>query len=606
MTEQTLKQSLKKKANSLPKTPGVYIMKDKNGKIIYIGKAKALKNRVTQYFGSDANHNTKVRKMVNNVEDFDYILCDNEEEALILENSLIKQNQPKYNILLKDDKGFHFVKITDEKWKRLLWVKQKTDDGKYIGPYHSGAVVKRAVDEALKIFKLPQCNRSFEKKSKPCLNYHIGLCCAPCTGKVKIEEYLESVSSAISFIKKGGYRQEDIGILKEKMEKAADNLDFEYAAKLRDRIDAVEKMRQKQKVISSTHKNQDVIATVISGTLLCVEILKFRDYLLTDEEHHIFDLLGTKAQFYDEFIVRYYSSKDDIPSEILIDILPESAQAIENWISEKGLKTKLITPKIGTQLALLNLCTKNAAENLAKRMERSGNQTAAINELAQLLGMEKGPEYIESYDISNISGSENVGAMVVFSGGNPLKSNYRKFKIKSFIGQDDYRSMAEVLDRRFIEYKKGEDPAFSVLPDLILIDGGKGQVNAVLPILKKHSLSIPVFGMVKDSKHRTNAIASFGEIISLKSIKGAFNLITKIQDETHRFAITFHKKRRSKGMTETVLTTIDGVGEKRAKILFKHFKTLKAIKSAKMEDIASVKGIDKKTAQNIYGFFNNQ
>ena len=295
------KNHLKKKANSLPLTSGVYIMKDKQGTIIYVGKAKALKNRVTQYFGSDLNHSIKVRKMVENVEDFEYILCDSEFEALVLENSLIKQNQPKYNILLKDDKGYHYVKITDDKWKKIEWVKQKTKDGKYIGPYHSGIIVKNAVEEARKVFKLPDCNRSFDKPSKPCLNFHIGKCFAPCRAKTSLSEYLETVDNAVTFIKNGGYSESEIKDLRKKMEEAAENLDFEYAAKLRDRIDAVTKISQKQKVISSVHKNQDVFACALVGEVACVQFFKFRDWHLCDQEHFVFEDVASKNEIYSEF-----------------------------------------------------------------------------------------------------------------------------------------------------------------------------------------------------------------------------------------------------------------------------------------------------------------
>ncbi len=599
------KNELKQKANTLPLTPGVYIMKDKQGNIIYIGKAKALKNRVTQYFGSDTNHNIKVRKMVMNVFDFDYILCDTEFEALLLENSLIKQNQPKYNILLKDDKGYHYVKITDDKWKKIEWVKQKEKNGKYIGPYHSGAMVKNAVDEALKVFRLPDCNRSFDKPSKPCLNFHIGRCSGPCRGNISLSEYLEAVDSAVAFIKKGGYGEEDIKNLKEKMEAAAENLDFEYAAKLRDRIEAIKKISQRQKVISSAHKNQDVFACAVVGTLACVQMLKFRDWHLTDQEHFIFEDASSKAELYNEFIIRFYSRGNDIPQSIIIDSLPESADITEKWLCETaGYNVKISVPQKGEQKKLLDMCLSNAAEALSKQIERTGKETAAISELAELLGMDTAPRYIESYDISNTSGSENVAAMVVFCDGRPLRENYRKFKIKGFSGQDDYRSMAEVLDRRLCEYEKGEDEAFKVLPDLILLDGGKGQLSAVLPILERHNLSVPIFGMVKDSKHRTRAIATSGGDIAIKPTRRAFVLVTKIQDETHRFAISFHKKRRSESMTKSELLKIPGVGEKRVAALFGRFKTLKKIKSATVEELSSVAGIDKKTAQNIYNHYN--
>ena len=388
------KAGLKKRANSLPLSPGVYIMKDKNENIIYVGKAKALKNRVTQYFGSETNHGSKVRRMVENVADFEFILCDTEFEALILENSLIKQHQPKYNILLKDDKGYHYIKITDERWPKIEAVNLKSKDGKYIGPYNSGAVVKQAVDEALKIFKLPNCNRSFDKPSKPCLNYHIGICSAPCRCKMSLTEYTEAVDSAVNFIKKGGYGEGDIKALEEKMNAAAEELNFEYAAKLRDRIEAVKKVADKQKVVSLSYKNQDVFATARVGEMACVQVLKFRNGNLCDQEHFIFDAEDKTARLYGEFLPRYYTRNGDIPSNILIDEMPEGAESISLWLTDiKKTKVSFFVAQKGEQRKLLDMCLSNAAENLSKKIERTGRETSAVNELGQLLGMEKPPRY---------------------------------------------------------------------------------------------------------------------------------------------------------------------------------------------------------------------
>jgi len=595
---------LKKKANSLPLAPGVYIMKDKKGTVIYVGKAKALKNRVTQYFGSNLNHTSKVRKMVENVADFEYILCDTEFEALILENSLIKQHQPKYNILLKDDKGYHYVKISDDKWPKIEAVKLKTKDGKYIGPYNSGTAVKKAVDEALKVFKLPNCNRSFDKPSKPCLNYHIGICAAPCRCKMSNEEYLESVNAAVNFIKKGGFGDKDIDELKTKMNNAAEELNFEYAAKLRDRIDALLKLTEKQRVVSVIHKNQDVFAVARVGELICINKLKFRNSNLIDQENFIFEDDRKTAEIYGEFIPRLYFDCNDIPASITVDILPEDSATIEKWLSDKRQsKVSFLVPSRGEQKELLDMSLRNAAENLSKRIERTGKETSAVSELGCLLGMEKPPRYIESYDISNTAGDENVASMVVFYDGRPLRSNYRKFKIKSFIGQDDYRSMSEVIDRRMKEYEKQEDTAFSRMPDLILLDGGSSQISAVLPVLSRRNIKVPVFGMVKDSKHKTRAIATTGEDISIKATRRAYALVTNIQDETHRFAITYHKQRKSKSMLESELLKIDGVGEKRAAELYRNLKSLKAIKKATVNDLCTIGGINKETAENIYNYF---
>ena len=597
-------KNLKAKANRLPKSPGVYIMKDKNGKIIYIGKAKALKNRVTQYFGAGNQHTEKVRQMVALVEDFDYIICDSEFEALILENSLIKQNQPKYNILLKDDKGYHYIKITDEKWPRIETAMQLDGGGDFIGPYYSAAVVKDTVEEVRKIFKLPDCNRNFDKPSKPCLNYHIGLCDAPCRSKISHNEYLETIKSATEFIKKGDTGSM-LSLLEERMTSAAERLDFEYAAKLRDRISAVKKLKDRQKVFLCTHEKQDVFAAASLGNILCISILIFRNNRLSDKKHFFFENTEEKSAFYTEFLARFYEERNDIPPRILIDTLPDDNSLLEEWLSDKsGKKVNISVPKAAEPLEILKMCRNNAADNLSEKSKESGKEMSALNELASLLGLSKAPRLIEAYDISNTAGDENVAAMVVFRDGKPYKKAYKKFKIKSFLGQDDYRSLAEVLDRRFTEYEKGEDEGFSTLPDLILLDGGSGQISAVVPILEKHNLNIALFGMVKDSKHRTRAIATTGGDIAIKSNRRTFTLITEIQDEVHRFAITFHRKSKSKKMLNSSLLEIEGIGPEKAKLLMKHFKTIKAIKEAPLEELMKVKGFGKSYALKVFEHFN--
>ena len=600
--EEKLK-TLKKKANNLPSTAGVYIMKNSKGEIIYIGKAKSLKNRVTQYFGKGNQHTAKVRKMVSNIDDFEYILCDSEFEALILENSLIKQNQPKYNILLKDDKGYFYIKITDEKWPKIQYSKNNDGSAEFIGPYNSGFIVKETVDQARKIFKLPNCNRNFDAISKPCLNYHIGFCDAPCKGKISLKDYKEAVNLARDFIKSGNTQENIINEMTDKMNWAAENLDFEYAAKLRDRINAINKINQKQKVVSISHKSQEVIATAIISELACVAIFTFKNYKLCDKQHFFIDGFKDKEGVYSEFLQQYFEEREDIPSRILID-LQQDFSVIEDWLSQKaGHKVSFINPKQGEGLKLMQMCLSNAAENLSEKTQSTGREMSSLNELAQLLALKQTPRYIEAYDISNTAGSMNVAGMVVFKDARPYKSAYRKFKIKTFSGQDDYRSMKEVLTRRFEEYKKGEDQAFSVLPDLILLDGAKGQINAVLPVLESFNVNVPIFGMVKDSKHRTRAIATTGGDISIKSNRSSFTLITKIQDEVHRFAIGYHKKLQTKNLLKSDLLQIEGVGKKRADILLKHFGSMKKIKSASLEELTLVKGITKETAENIYKYF---
>lgn len=603
MTENSKLSVLKQKANRLPTTPGVYIMKDKDGTIIYIGKAKSLKNRVTQYFGAGNQHNDKVRKMVSMVDDFEYVLCDSEFEALILENSLIKQNQPKYNILLKDDKGYHYIKITNEKWPKLTTSMQLDDKtAEYIGPYYSSAVVKDTVDEVRKIFKLPDCNRSFDKPSKPCLNFHIGLCDAPCRAGITPKQYNETVESAVSFIKNSG--DDIIKTLTQNMEKAAERLDFEYAAKLRDRINAIKKLEEKQKVVMCTYKNQDVFASAFINDIACIAVLVFRNSRLTDKKHYIIDAFTDKNDLYSQFLQQYYLDNTDIPPRILLDTDIDSRDLLEHWLGEKaGKRVEILLPKRGEQKNLVNMCINNAADNLAQKTELKGREMSALNELARLLGLENAPRIIESYDISNTAGDENVAGMVVFRDGKPYKPHYRMFKIKGFTGQDDYHSMAEVLDRRFTEYETGENEGFATLPDLILLDGGKGQISAVEPVLQKHNINVPLFGMVKDSKHRTRAIATGGGDIAIKANESAYRLVTAIQDEVHRFAIGYHKKLRSKKMLNSELTAINGVGQAKAAALLKHFKTMKAIKSAEIDSLCKVKGINLDLAQKIYSEF---
>ena len=597
---------LKKRANRLPLLPGVYIMKNKNDEIIYIGKAKALKNRVTQYFGGGSGHTAKVRKMVSNVDHFEYIVCDSEFEALILENSLIKQNQPKYNILLKDDKGYSYVKITNDKWKKITFSRSADKRGEYIGPYSSLYVVKETVDEARKIFKLPDCSRSFDKPSKPCLNYHIGICDAPCRGKISLSSYLENVNAAVDFIKHGGADSETETELNEKMLAAAERLDFETAAKLRDRINAMKRIREKQKVVHATYKSEDVIASALLGETAAVSVFIFRNYRLSDKQVFLFDGISDRESVYEEFLQRYYLEKEDIPARVLIDISADFS-ATGRWLTEKsGHNVSFINPKLGEQKALLDMCLNNAAETLSQKAERTGREMSVLDELARLLGLPSAPRYIEAYDISNTAGSENVAGMIVYKDGRPFKPAYKRFKIKSFLGQDDFRSMAEVLDRRFTEYEKGEDEGFAVLPDLILLDGGLGQMSAVRPVLEKHGITVPLFGMVKDSKHRTRAIAAEGGDISIKSNRAAFTFITGIQDEVHRFAIGYHKKRRSKSMLASELTEIEGIGKARAAALLKHFKTVKAIKAATADELAAAPGMTKAAADAVYKHFHEE
>ncbi len=603
---------LKDKANKLPLTPGVYIMKDKTGKIIYIGKAKALKNRVSQYFGSQEKHLTKVRKMVENVEDFDYILTDSEFEALVLECSLIKQNMPKYNILLKDDKGFSYIKIT-RGWRNIYAVLQKDDpDADYLGPYTAGFSVTRAVEQAKKIFKLPTCNKSFPRdigKERPCLNYHLGLCCAPCSGKISLGEYLENVNGALDFLKFGG--KETVKRLTDEMEDAAENLEFEKAAKLRDTIRSIEKVGSNQKVVSSTYKEQDVFALSVMDGKACFAVLRFENNSLCDSEHFFTDEGGNLLAMRAELITSYYSMNRNIPPRIEIDGDVEGKENIEKWLSEKrGSNVTIVIPQKGTQARLVEMCKSNAMQKLSEKYRVNDRSREALEELAMMLGLSTIPEYIEAYDISHTGGSDNVAGMVVFKDGRPLKDAYRRFAIKGFSGQDDYGSMAEVLSRRFQEYykhkEKGSTVGFARLPDLILLDGGKGQVNAVIPVLKEYNINVPLFGMVKNSKHRTSAISTENGRIDFNARKKAFTLVTNIQDEVHRYAVAYHRKKHTKSALSATLTQIKGIGEKKAKNLMIKFKTLEAIGEADKETLMSVPGITEANAVEIIKAFRGE
>lgn len=600
-------QELRKKAMTLPLLPGVYIMHDKSGEIIYIGKAKALKNRVSQYFGSQNNHAEKVRRMVDNVNDFEYIITDSEFEALILECSLIKQHTPKYNILLKDDKGYSYIRVSSGDWGKLSYVLQKKDDGaQYIGPYKSSYYVKSAVEEANKIFMLPTCNRRFPqdfRKGRPCLNYHIKQCMAPCTGRVKLKDYRESLAQALDFLKGGS--SNSIKQLTSQMEEAAENLEFERAARIRDKINAVKKMGEKQKVVANKVLDEDVIASFTDDGKICFQVFRFEGGRLFDRESFIFDS-GDSESEYEEFLLGYYTIRNDVPKNIALDRNFDGIDAIAQWLSEKrGNKVNVTVPQRGEQAQLVSMCRSNAAEALAQKKGATVREYGVLEELKETLGLEKLPEYIESYDISNLAGTENVAGMIVYKNGKPLKSAYKKFKIKGFEGQDDYASMAEVISRRFDEYYKAEDKndGFGKLPDLILLDGGKGQVAAVKQVLERMNINVPLFGMVKDDKHRTRAVTGDGGEIAISSKRALFTFLSKMQDEVHRFAIGYHHARRSKNTFKSSLTNIDGVGEVRAKSLLKYFRTIDNISKADLTELENAPKMTKDSALAVYRYF---
>ncbi|MBQ5641171.1 MAG: excinuclease ABC subunit UvrC [Ruminococcus sp.] len=598
---------LRKKAMALPLLPGVYIMHGADGGIIYIGKAKALKNRVSQYFGSQNNHPEKVRQMVDHVDDFEYIITDSEFEALILECSLIKQHTPKYNILLKDDKGYSYIRVSPGDWGKLSYVLQKADDGAlYIGPYKSSYYVKSAVEEANKIFMLPTCNRQFPRdfrKDRPCLNYHIKQCMAPCTGRVRLEDYRESLHQALDFLKGGS--SNSIRQLTAQMEEAAENLEFERAARIRDKIAAVKRMGDKQKVVLSKVLDQDVIASFQNDGKTCFQVFRFEGGRLFDRESFIFDT-GDAASETEEFLVSYYTLRTDIPKNIALAAGFDGLEDMQRWLSEKrGSKVTLTVPQRGEQAQLCAMCRSNAAEALAQQKGATAREFNVLEELRQTLGLEKLPSYIECYDISNLAGTENVAGMVVYKNGKPLKSAYRKFKIKGFEGQDDYASMAETLTRRFEEYYKAEaaDEGFGKLPDLILLDGGKGQVAAVRAVFDRMDIHVPLFGLVKDDKHRTRAVTGDGGEIAISSKRALFAFLSKMQDEVHRFAIGYHHTRRKNAAFRSSLTSIKGVGEVRAKALLKYFRTIDNISKADLTELEAAPKMTKDTAHAVFRYF---
>lgn len=600
-------ERLRKTAMALPLLPGVYIMHDASDKVIYVGKAKQLKNRVSQYFGSQTNHSAKVRQMVAHVERFEYIVVGSEFEALVLECSLIKQYAPKYNILLKDDKGYHYIRVTPPPFSRIAVVKQKEDDGaRYIGPYMSSYGIKQAVDEANKVFGLSTCARTlrFGRKplqtERPCLNHHLGQCCAPCTGRVSEADYAERVAGAIDLLTRGSATM--IAALQEQMQDAAENLEFEKAAKLRDRIAAIKRIDSRQKVVMTRVEEQDVIAMVRAGGRSCFEVFRVRGGALTDREEFVIDELEGEAADRGEFLTQYYARGREIPPQITVDGLPEDAELLEQYLTEQaGRRVHIVCPQKGDQAKLVAMCRDNASQYLADRLGMSGRETAALDELGTLLGLSVPPSYIECYDISHTAGDDPVAGMIVYENGKPLKSAYRRFAIREAKGGDDPASMQEVLARRLAEYQAGTD-GFDRLPDLILLDGGQAQVQAVCAVLEEMAMDVPLFGLVKDGHHRTRAVTAGGEELAVQSHRAAFTLVSSMQEEVHRYAIGYHRKTRSRKIS-TTLTSIEGVGETRAKALLKQFGSVKAVAKATEAELLLVKGMTKPTAAAIVQYF---
>jgi excinuclease ABC subunit C len=614
MEEQNLEE-LKAKVRRLPLSPGVYIMKDKTGHIIYIGKAKELKKRVGQYFLRFEILVGKVRKMVENVENFEYIITDSEFEALVLECSLIKQHKPKYNILLKDDKGYSYIRISlNELWPRISLERKKEEDGAlFLGPYLSSFAVKEAIDEAVKAFMLPTCSRHFPVdigRGRPCLNFFIHQCCAPCRGRMNTAEYREIIDNAATFLK-GGYNL-IIEQLSENMQALSQELNFEKAAIIRDRIAAIKKIRERQKVVASKVAEQDVIALVGDGCNTVFEIFIIRNGRLCDRDSYVFDYIEDEKAARAEFIRRYYSLAKGIPKQLTLDGETEDKLLLEQYLTGiAGRSVKITVPQKGEQAALAGMVCTNAKERLAQLSSRPEKGEKTLEDLKKLLGLEKTPQYIEAYDISHTAGSGMVAGMVVFEDGRPLKSAYKRFIIKTVEGQDDYASMREVVGRRLARLReatlKGETASFGFakVPDLILLDGGRGHVSAVQPLLTEYGFEIPLYGMVKDDKHRTRAIAAGGEEIAINASRSVFTFISSIQEEVHRFSIAFHHEKRGKQTFSSRLTSASGIGESRSKALLKHFKTIQRMKDATVEELAAVSGMNLKVAEQLKSFLNN-
>ena len=600
----------------LPPKPGVYIMHDKDDTIIYVGKAISLRNRVRSYFRESTNKSPKIEKMVTKIARFEYIVTDSELEALVLENNLIKEHSPRYNTMLKDDKTYPYIKVTTgEEYPRVLFSRQmKKDKSRYFGPFTSAAAVKDTIELINKLYRLRTCNRVLPRDiglDRPCLNYHIGQCSAPCQGMITKEEYREQVDKALDFL--NGNFKPILTDLQQKMEEASENLDFEEAIRYRDLYNSVKQVAQKQKITDSNGEDKDIIALAKDDNDAVVQVFFVRDGRLIGREHfymtHISD--STSAQILLDFVKQFYAGTPFVPRELMLQEEIEDTEIVEQWLSNRrGSRVHIRVPKKGTKEKLVELAATNAALVLSKDRERikreEGRTIGAVKEICALLSL---PEIsrMEAFDISNISGFENVGSMVVYEKGKPKRSDYRKFKIRTVSGPDDYACMKEVLTRRFLhgmeEAKELQEKqlekefgSFTKFPDLLLMDGGKGQV-------KELHINIPVCGMVKDDNHRTRGLYYQNEEIEIDTRSEGFKLITRIQDEAHRFAIEYHRSLRSKEQVRSVLDDIPGVGPARRKALMRHFKSIDDIRSADAAQLSQVPEIPEHIAEEIYSFF---
>ena len=620
--------NVEEELKKLPRKPGVYIMRDDKDVILYVGKAINLHNRVRSYFRENIGRGPAIDQMVSLIARFEYIVTDSELEALVLENNLIKENSPKYNTLLKDDKTYPYIKVTvGEDYPRILFSRtMKKDKSRYFGPYTSAAAVKDTIELLNKLYQLRTCNRVLPRDTgleRPCLNYHIKQCLAPCQGYVSKEEYRQQVAGALEFL--NGNYSPILKDLEEKMNKAAEELEFEEAARYRDLLSSVRQVSQKQKITEGVGEDKDILALYQDETEAVVQVFFVRDGKLIGREHYYMTHVpeNNKPAILQDFVKQFYAGTPFIPRELMLQYEIEDAELIEKWLSErKGSRVYLKVPKIGSKEKLVELAAQNAKLVLSQDREKlkreEGRTIGAVKEISDLLQLPlTGTARMEAYDISNINGFENVGSMVVYEKGKPKRSDYRKFKIKSVSGPDDYACMREVLTRRFRhgmeESKELEEQemdqeygSFTKFPDLILMDGGRGQVNIALSVLEELGIDIPVCGMVKDDNHRTRGLYYHNIELPIDTHSEGFKLITRIQDEAHRFAIEYHRSLRSKTQVKSVLDDIPGVGPARRKALMRHFKSLAEIRQASVEELMEIPEMNERTAEEIVTFFASQ
>jgi len=598
---------LKNKALSLPYQPGVYIMRDKDGKVIYVGKAKKLKNRVSQYFQDTASHSYKTRQMVGKISDFDVIVCSTEFEALVLECSQIKQYKPKYNILLKDDKGYPYLRLNTKDAYPVISVASKiADDGaEYFGPFGTRHATKLLLDAILSALKLPSCSKKFPRdvgKDRPCLNYHMDKCSGWCQELCMAGEYRSRMEQARLLL--SGHYKRVAEQIRNEMEKAADELNFEQAAILRDRLSAIEILGTKQLITSAKNADLDVIGYGTTDSKSCFSVLHYSDGVLVDKEYEVQDAVEDAEAFVSALLKQYYLSRGFAARTVLLPFAIGDGNMFAQFLEQRfGKKTRFLVPQRGRNAKLVQLSVKNAQEEAERASDKDQHINKTLLLLSDMLGIVL-PNRIESYDISNISGTDIVASMIVFENGNPCKRDYKQFKLKNMEGQDDYASMRQVLERRFARYQS-RDNGFHILPDLLLIDGGANHAKVVMDVLNNTGLSVPVFGMVKDDRHRTRALVTAdNSLIGIDSQQSIFALIGNIQEETHRFAIGYHKKLRSRRLRYSELDAISGIGETRKALLLKHFKSITAISNATLSELENL--LPKDAAYSVFAYFQNK